>query len=512
MATPLRVLLIEDSEADAELVVRLLRTGGYEVESRRVDSASGLTECLDAAWDIAISDYVMPGFSGLAALAMIRERSLDIPFLFVSGTMGEETAVNAIRMGAHDYIMKDHMARLVPTIRRELEQAALRTERKQIELRMRQLERFEALGKLAGGIAHDFNNVIGAIMGWAGLGGRDIPGDSPAAESFRQIEQQATRAAGLTRQLLAFARRQVIHPSTIDLNHLVGETAELLQQLIGEGIHMTLQLAANLRATQADSGQIEQVLMNLCVNARDAMPHGGNLTIETRNVLLEAGDPRLSGDCRPGPYVALSVSDSGIGMDAATIEQIFDPFFTTKEVGQGTGLGLATTLGIVKQHDGFIVVQSRPNEGSQFHVYLPAAAGEALPEPVAIEAAVRGGSETILVAEDHDGILRMACAVLRSFGYRVVAAQDGEEAVRAFEQNRDEVSLALMDMVMPKMHGPEAYEEIRRCQPRLPVIFTSGYPEENAAMAACNAAVLPKPYPPKALARKVREVLDAAPQ
>jgi two-component system cell cycle sensor histidine kinase/response regulator CckA len=511
MATPLRVLMIEDSEADSELVLRLLRKGGYQVESRRVDSARALAVCLDGpSWDIVISDYSMPGFSGTAALAMIREKGLDPPFIFVSGTIGEEAAVGAMRMGAQDYIMKDHMARLLPAIQRELRQAAVRNEGKQIELRIRQLEKFEALGKMAGGIAHDFNNVITAIMGWAELGGRDALPESPSAESFRQIEQQTIRAAGLTRQLLAYARRRLLEPTSIDLNHVVGEAGDFLQQLVGEQIRMTLLLASDLSAICADAGQIERALVNLCVNARDAMPDGGSLTVETRNVLFEPGDRRLPPDSTPGPYVILSVADTGVGMDAATIEHIFDPFFTTKEVGKGTGLGLSTTLGIVKQHGGFIDVKSQPNCGAQFHMYLPAAEEKAQAQPVEMETPIQGGSETLLVADDHDGTLGIVCEALRSFGYRVLAARDGEETVRIFQENRDHVSLILLDIVMPKLHGPEAYQEICRSKPGIPVIFTSGYPEQSAELASRNAVVLPKPYPPKTLARKVRSILDAA--
>lgn len=511
MAVPLRVLIIEDSEDDAVLVVRLLAKGGYQVEHRRIDSAAALAASLDRApWDIAISDFSMPGFSGTAALETIRQRGLEMPFIFVSGTIGEETAVNAMRMGAQDYIMKDHMARLLPAVQRELQQATVRKENKHIESRMRQLEKFEALGKLAGGIAHDFNNVISAIMGWAELGSREVASGTPAAESFRQINQQTARAAGLTRQLLVYARRQVLEPTTIDLNHLVGEAADFLQQLIGEQIHMTLSLADDLRPVRADPSQIERILMNLCVNARDAMPGGGTLAIATENAHLEEGDQRLSGDCPPGAYVVFSVSDSGVGMDSATIEHIFDPFFTTKEVGKGTGLGLATTLGIVKQHGGFIDVQSRPNQGSHFHIFLPAAGKESPAGPETADAPVRGGTETILVAEDHEGVLRMSCEVLRSFGYRVLAARDGEEAIQLVQESADDVSLALIDIVMPKRSGLEAYEEICRWRPGLPVIFTSGYPEESAAIASHNAVVLPKPYLPKTLAQRVRAVLDAA--
>lgn len=511
MTVLLRSILIEDSEADAELVLRLLRKGGYEVEARRVDSAAGLADCLKTGvWDIAISDYSIPGFGGMAALAMIREQGLDFPFIFVSGTIGEETAVGAMRMGAQDYIMKDHMARLLPAVRRELEQAASRAERKQMELRMRQLEKFEALGKLAGGVAHDFNNVITAIMGWAELGGHDAPPGSPSAQSFRQIEHQASRAAGLTRQLLAYARRRVLEPSTIDLNHLVGEATDFLQQLVGGQTHMTLLLAADLWPASADAGQIERVLANLCVNARDAMPDGGELIIETRNLLLREDDPRLPSDSPPGRYVVLSVSDSGIGMEAAMIEHIFDPFFTTKEVGKGTGLGLATVLGIVKQHGGFIEVKSQPNHGAQFQVFLPATNEKPEAKAAAMDTPLAGDGETILVADDHEGTLDMACEALRSFGYRVLAARDGEETVRVFRENKDHVSLVLIDVVMPKLQGGEIYREICRFKPGVPVIFTSGHPEQNEELSTHEAEVLPKPYLPKMLARKIRSVLDSA--
>jgi signal transduction histidine kinase len=352
MATPLRALIIEDSQNDCDLLLSMLGRGGYDVAHKRVCNAATLGTLLEEGqWDIVISDYSMPGFKGTDALAMVRKKGLDVPFVFLSGTIGEEIAVNAMRAGAQDYVIKGKAARLLPAIQRELREAELRRERRQMEQRVRQLEKFEALGKLAGGVSHDFNNVIGAIMGWAELGVDRVSFDSPEAKLFRNIREQATRAAGLTRQLLAYARRQVLEPKNINLNHMVNETTSLLQKAIGEQIEVKIMLAPELQTTRADPSQIEQVIMNLCFNARDAMPKGGHLLIETRNVELDSDYCERRADAQPGRYIQLSVSDTGAGMDPATMERIFEPFFTTKEIGKGTGLGLATVFGIVKQHE-----------------------------------------------------------------------------------------------------------------------------------------------------------------
>ena len=508
MEAPLRVLAVEDSSEDVDLLVRQLSKAGRRVECKRVESAGQLKAALDAAaWDLVVSDYSIPGFGGLEALRMVRERGPDPPFLFLSGTIGEETAVEAMRMGAQDYLMKDNMARLLPAVQREMQQAELRRRQKQMEQRMRQLEKFEALGKLAGGIAHDFNNVIGAILGWAELGARQMP-EGTTAESFEQIRQQAERAAGLTRQLLAFARRQVIEPANVDLNYLAGETVSLLQKLMGEEVEITLSLANDLKTTRADRSQIEQVLINLCVNARDAMPSGGSLRIETRNVAFDESSPGPGRDVGMGPYVLLSVADSGTGIEPQTLERIFEPFFTTKEEGRGTGLGLATALGIVKQHNGFIEVSTAPGRGSTFQVFLPASEGAIERIEPAAESAVRGGAETILVAEDHEGIREMVLQVLQTLGYRVLEARNGEEAVSLFAEHRDVIALVVLDVAMPRLEGPQAYDEICRMKPNVPVIFTSGYFDDRVAAASRQATVLEKPYPPKVLGRKVRELLD----
>jgi two-component system cell cycle sensor histidine kinase/response regulator CckA len=512
MVIPLRALIVEDSENDCSLLLGVLQRGGYEVTHKRVYSAAALGTTLDEGkWDIVISDYSMPGFSGTDALAFVRGKGLDVPFIFLSGTIGEEIAVNAMRAGAQDYVIKGNAARLLPAIQRELREAEARRERHQLEQRLRQLEKFEALGKLAGGVAHDFNNVIGAIMGWAELGTDRVSPDSQEAKLFQKIRDQAKRAAGLTRQLLAYARRQFLEPKNIDLNQMVNETTALLQKAIGEQIEVKMVLAPDLRITRADPSQIEQVLMNLCFNARDAMPKGGQLLIETRNVDLDSHYCRRHADVQPGRYIQLSVSDTGSGIDAATMERIFEPFFTTKELGKGTGLGLATVFGIVKQHGGFLEVYSELGKGTAFHVYVPASEGAAEPLYHVDDAPVRGGTETLLIAEDHEGMREMAQEILEALGYRLLLAHDGEEAVNQFLAHRNIISLVLLDVIMPKLDGTGAYERMCQAKIGVPVIFTSGYSDQGAlltAIAAKGAIILQKPYGSKVLARKVRELLD----
>jgi two-component system, cell cycle sensor histidine kinase and response regulator CckA len=514
MAIPLRALIVEDSQNDCDLLLGVLCRGGYDVAHKRVCTATALGALLDdGQWDIVISDYSMPGFKGTDALAMVRKKGLDVPFVFLSGTIGEEIAVNAMRAGAQDYVIKGNAARLLPAIQRELREAEVRRERKQMEQRVRQLEKFEALGKLAGGVAHDFNNVVGAIMGWAELGVDRVSSDSPEAKLFRNIGEQATRAAGLTRQLLAYARRQVLEPKNINLNQMVNETTTLLQKTIGEQIEVKMVLAPDLQITRADPSQIEQVLMNLCFNARDAMPKGGQLLIETRNVDLDSHYCRRHADAQPGRHIQLSVCDTGVGMDPGTMERIFEPFFTTKEVGKGTGLGLATVLGIVKQHGGFLDVYSEPGKGTAFRVYLPASEGAVEPLHHVDDTPVRGGTETILVAEDHEGVREMAREILETLGYHLLLARDGEEAVNQFATHRDGISLVLLDVIMPKLDGIDAYEQICKAKPGVPVIFTSGYSDHGPVLASLpkkGATVLQKPYGSKVLARRVRELLDEA--
>ncbi len=513
MSTALRVLVVEDLEADCDLLVRVLEKDGYEVQYERVDSAESLNRCLTTGdWDLVVSDHSMPGFSGTAALRIVRERGFDVPFIFVSGTIGEDTAVEAMRLGANDYVMKGSSARLLPAIRRELDDIARRRQHKSAEQRMRQLEKFEAIGRLAGGIAHDFNNVLGAVLGWAELGITEAPADSHTARYFHKIREQSQRAAGLTRQLLAFARRQILQPKNIELNELIIETVALLRRVIGEHIDVNMILPPESQVVCADPSQIEQVLMNLCLNARDAMPNGGQLTIETQPAELDNEYCKLYSYVRPGKYVKLSISDTGIGMDEATVERIFEPFFTTKDVGKGTGLGLATALGIVKQHEGSIEVQSELGKGTAFHVYLPASSGIPASRESVGDSRVRGGTETILVAEDNDGMRQMMRETLESLGYRVLLAEDGEQAVEKFNLHRQAISLTVLDVLMPKLDGYAAYSQMSEISPGLPVIFISGYSEQRPlppSSVSTNACLLQKPFNSKMLGLRIRELLDS---
>src|SRR3989442_5927829 len=514
MSTSLRVLIVEDSQDDTALLVRELRRGGYEPLFERVDTPTAMSAAVDnKEWDLVICDYSIPHFSGTAALRLLRDKGSEVPFIFLSGTIGEETAIAALKQGAQDYVMKDNLKRLLPAIQRELREAEQRGERKRLEHRVQELQKFEAIGRLAGGIAHDFNNTLGVIIGWAQLGYDDVPATSPLRENFERIRDQAQHSARLTRQLLAFARRQVLQPRSVNLNSLVSETTGLLNPALGEQTELKLALAPDLQMTMADPTQIEQVLMNLCLNAQDAMPQGGRIVIETQNVEIGEDFPRTHSRGQPGRYVLLSVSDTGVGMDAATLDRIFEPFFTTKEMGKGTGLGLATVYGIVKQHGGFMNVYSEPGQGTTFHVYLPASSS--LPEAIELatsQEAQRGGTESILVAEDHEGIRELAQHTLASQGYRVILTSNGKDAVRMYKAKSEEIGLVVLDVVMPFLGGLEAYSHMCAIRPALPVIFMTGHVAEPVSLNSRlneGAVLLQKPYTPETLSRTVRRTLDA---
>src|SRR6202521_4797426 len=385
------------------------------------------------------------------------------------------------------------------------------TELRAVERQLRQAQKFEAVGQLAGGIAHEFNNVVGAILGWAELGFEQNRDNPQVAERFTRIREQAERAATLTRELLAFARRQVLQPRAVDLNTVAGGLVSFLDKVIGKDIEFKF-LNAKLDAVKADPAQIEQVLMNLCLNARDAMAQGGRLVIETEMVELDDSYCRFYPYVQAGRYAVVSVSDTGIGMDTETRERIFEPFFTTKERGKGTGMGLATVYGIVKQHGGFIHVYSEPGHGSLFRVYLPAlegmiAEGSSVKAPAPAHVEMRG-SETILIADDHESIREMARQALINHGYRVLSACDGEEALRLCEKERP--ALAILDLIMPKLGGPAVASRLTTLFPGLPILFTSGYSQdsENVSPATPDAHHLQKPYSPTTLGRVVREILD----
>ena len=386
------------------------------------------------------------------------------------------------------------------------------TERFTLEKQLIQAQKFEPIGQLAGGIAHDFGNMIGAIIGWADLGVEEATPGSRLRSHFEKVRIQADRAAALTRQLLAFARRQALEPVDIDLNLAAIETLSLLEKVIGANIRITANLSPHLAIVRADPVQVEQVLMNLCINARDAMPQGGSLTVQTTNVAFGEESCARQPLMRPGEYAMLSVTDTGTGMEAAVLDRVFEPFFTTKELGKGTGLGLASVYGIVRQHGGFVQVDSEPGMGTTFRAYFPASTGPGIRlRPAGDIRTALGGSETLLIAEDHDGLRQIAQETLTNLGYHVLVAADGEQAVKKFLAHRHRIDLALLDVVLPKLSGPDVYAHICRDKPDVPVIFsTSGNSGvDSPHPGPCKGLpVLQKPYAPRDLALKVRQVLD----
>lgn len=511
MGIPLRVLFIEDSPDDAELQARLLRQAGYAIEYERVDQPDVLKRLLDKSWDLIISDYSMPHFRGTDALRLVRKLGLETPFIFVSGTIGEETAVDALKLGAQDYLMKTNLKRLIPAVERELRESEERKQRRRLEQQVHQLRRFEAVGRLAGGVAHDFNNVIAAIIGWAEIGSSEAPQDSLLQERFHKIRRQAERAATLTRQLLGFARRQLLQPRDTNLNELVREEITLLKNAIGERNAIELNLAQDLLAIRADPGQIEQVIMNLCLNARDAMPKGGQLAITTENAVVSDDQQGIHEYACPGRYVLLQIRDKGVGIDPDILEHIFEPFFTTKEEGKGTGLGLATVYGIVKQHKGFIEVDSTKDVGTTFRVYLPAAEGHAPPPRQIAEVQLQRGTETILIGEDNDDVREATRLILENLGYKIFAARNGSEAVELFSEVQSSVDLVLIDIAMPVLNGPEAAARMSAIRPGIPFIFVTGYAASTSLRLLHSiekSAILQKPFDTMQLVNKVREVLD----
>jgi len=386
------------------------------------------------------------------------------------------------------------------------------TERRILERQLRMAGKMEAIGRLSGGIAHDFNNLLGVIIGYSQVLKRKLDAGSALLEHAEEIEKAGQRAASLTRQLLAFSRQQVLTPATLNLNDMVTDMAKMLPRLIGEDIAVSTSLYADLGMVKADQSQIEQVIMNLAVNARDAMPEGGKLGIETANVELDQAYVWQHAGAKPGRYVRLTVIDSGVGMDTATLAHIFEPFFTTKEVGKGTGLGLATVYGVVKQSGGYIWVDSEPGRGASFQVFLPRVeesditVASAAPLSEKIE-----GSETVLLVEDSEPLRKLTQSFLASHGFRVLVAQNGEEAMHVEEQHKGKIDLLLTDVVMPGMNGRVLSERLLPKQPGMQVLYISGYTDSFIAghgVLEQGVALLHKPFTEDALIGKVREVLD----
>jgi signal transduction histidine kinase/ActR/RegA family two-component response regulator len=490
-----------------------LRKGGFEPTFFRVTSASQLLKAIEARWDIAISDFVSGDFGALEALRIIQSKPIDLPLIVVSGTLRSEEVLGVLKAGAADYVTRANLMRLNAAVERELRAAKLRGERIGLEEQFRQAQKMEAVGRLAGGVAHDFNNLLTVITGYSDLllAGRDLTDNQRSA--LEEIRRSSERGGALTHQLLAFSRRQPLEPRTVRLNDLVIQLEKMLRRLIGEDITLITVPAASQDAVEADPGRLEQVVMNLVVNARDAMPNGGKLTIETGTVhLAETFSARQLG-VQPGRYVTISISDTGVGMDQETQSHLFEPFFTTKGPGRGTGLGLATAYGIIRQSGGAIAISSETGKGTTARIYLPLAQKPARAD--AEKAPVPGlmtGAETILVVEDEVRVRKLIADVLTSRGYTVLEATRGEEALGYCKAHNGPINLAVVDVVMPGMSGPDLAREIAPLRPEIRVLYISGYTDEaimHHGVLESGAAFLQKPFVPDALARKVREVLDS---
>jgi two-component system, cell cycle sensor histidine kinase and response regulator CckA len=514
MPQPLRVLFIGESGADA--VAAELSAGGYEPVFENIRSEADLQKALSDRWDIAISDFsVAPEFGCLAALRLIQERGVDVPLFVISGKIRDADVLAALKAGAADHLNRGKLMRLNAAVERELRAVRMRGERNRLEEQFRQAQKMEAVGRLAGGVAHDFNNLLTVITGYSDmlLAGRDLKESQRTA--LEEIRRSAERGGALTHQLLAFSRRQPLEPRMVRINELILQTEKMLRRLIGEDIDLVTIPAASQDIVEADPGRLEQVIMNVVVNARDAMPNGGKLTLETGVVNLGELYSAKQLGVAPGPYVIVSVTDTGIGMDEATQSHLFEPFFTTKERGRGTGLGLATAYGIMRQSGGAIRIQSEIGKGTTVRIYLPAVRAKA-PAPQEKAAAAHTGpltgAETILLVEDEARVRKLIVDVLTARGYRVLEATRGEEAIKLCKTHQGEIDLAVVDVVMPELSGPELVRQIAPLRPGARVLYISGYTDEaivHHGIPESGAAFLQKPFLPDALARKVREVLDA---
>ena len=523
---PLRVLIVDDSAEDAELMVRALERGGRSVAHERVQTEAALASALaKPRWDVVLSDYTLARCSALAALAVLKATDIDLPFIVVSGTTGEETAVAAMKAGAHDFLVKSRVSGLAASVERELRAAEERrraeqarsgdaSDQQRLHEQLRQAQKMEAVGQLAGGVAHDFNNVLTAILGYVGLLTDQIGPDKPIGRDLREIRLAAERAAVLTQQLLAFSRKQVLAVRPLDLSDMVRNLEPMLRRLMPEPIRIETTLADAPDPVRADPTQLEHLLINLAVNGRDAMPNGGTLTIATGSVDLDDRFVAMHPGASPGRHSTLKVTDTGIGMAPDVQRRIFEPFFTTKERGRGTGLGLAAAYGTVKQLRGYIGVDSEPGKGTSFTIYLPRTHEVPQKVDMSVPTGTPVGAETILLVEDESGVRSFARIALQRFGYRVLEAESAESALSLLGTLDGPVDLLLTDVVLPGMDGRELATRVAADRPTTRVLFMSGYAASlrtDDGFLSPGVQMLEKPFSAQLLLTRTRQILGTAP-
>lgn len=512
----MRFLIIDDSPHDRELIKRTIQKELPESSYIEVIHQQAFNEAIRTLdYSIVFTDYQLKWTTGLNVLKAIRACSTEVPVIMVTDTGCEEVAAEAMKMGLNDYVLKTHLSRLPIAIRECLERARLQAEQRDLQAQMLQAQKMESLGLLVSGIAHDFNNLLAAIAGLAQLAMIRTEQEATLSHGyFQDIYHRADQGKRMTRQLLAFARGVPIEPKPLDLNQQIASHLDFLRTLVGSSVQLDFHPAPVLDTVNADATQLEQVLVNLCLNARDAMPMGGHLELATQQVEITHGSRHGPPYLSPGSYVLLRVKDNGIGMDEQVQARMFEPFFTTKDVGTGTGLGLSVVYGFVKQHHGIIQVQSQPDKGSTFLLYFPVIEQQVeveKEEKPPAEQATEGGGETILLVEDDPSIQFVMSEVLEDCGYRVLAARDGEEGLRIFEAHTPEIALVVADIMMPKMKGRQFQEHVHRQHADTKVLVISGYSEvelKQQGLLDATSAFLQKPFNLDLFVVKVHELLN----
>ncbi len=474
---PLRVLHVEDNPSDAELIREALVAEHGECALQRVQTRDDFLAALRRdRFDVILSDYALPSFDGFAALEIARNQTPDTPFILVSGTIGEEAAIESMRRGATDYVLKHRLARLGPAVRRALEEAETRRALQRNVALLRQSQKMEALGQYTGGIAHDFNNLLTVIVASADLS-RAAPDRDALLDNLRDLSEAAERGKKLIKKLLAFSRREALALQRVAPVRLVRETVGTFRHLLPSTIAVGLTADDDVPPIDADPGAVEQMLLNLATNARDAMPDGGHLDVSVRVAATE--ELRRTGvrDPDAGRYVRVALRDSGAGMSEETRRRIFEPLFTTKPAGKGTGLGMAMVLSLAEQHHGYVNVESAPGLGTTVELYFPAQSGVVrASEPTgAPDTELRGGPETVLIADDDPAVRRVVMRTLARFGYGVLPVHDGLEALEAFRAHGATIDLVISDMTMPRMTGLELYRSLRADGSAVRFLFTSGH-------------------------------------